>query len=289
MPNIMRAEDIPDFKDLPSVQGMPQGCAWGIWDKNGERDHVGSLNLLTPEIVLEAKREIQTGVSVSLNWPLHNVEEPGFMRRKAGHKLVDLKPHFVAHDDELHINTQSGSQWDGLRHWAHQDTGLYYNGLKHTEISGLNPVPHNGIDQWSKRGGIVGRAVLIDYASWAEQKGIQYSAISRHCISENDLDEIAKDQGVHFRPGDILIVRSGWVKWYNNATASERIKGAKEGHEFIGVEGTESSIEWLHIRLSLAEQSPGPGPRLEAAAKMSAHTLLIVPLTSKQYDLYSYN
>ncbi|KAI9877991.1 MAG: hypothetical protein M1830_002223 [Pleopsidium flavum] len=183
----MRAEDIPDFKDLPSVPGMPQGCAWGIWDKNGERDHVGSLNLLTPEIVLEAKREIQTGVSVSLKWATTSFTS---IRRAAA------------------------------------------NGMAFRE-------------EWSKRGGIVGRAVLIDYASWAEQKGIQYSAISRHCISENDLDDIAKDQGVHFRPGDILIVRSGWVKWYNNATASERIKGAKDGHEFIGVKGTESSIEWL--------------------------------------------
>lgn len=28
---------------------------------------------------------------------------------------MDMKPGFVGYDDELHINTQSGSQWDGLR------------------------------------------------------------------------------------------------------------------------------------------------------------------------------
>jgi hypothetical protein len=57
----MRAQDLPAFKDLPPVAGLPHGCAWGIWDKNGEKDQLGSLNLLTPEIVREAGKEIETG------------------------------------------------------------------------------------------------------------------------------------------------------------------------------------------------------------------------------------
>ena len=43
------------------------GCAWGLFDKEGKRDQLGTLNLLTPEVVLEAKKEIQTGVSVALS------------------------------------------------------------------------------------------------------------------------------------------------------------------------------------------------------------------------------
>lgn len=62
----MHAKDLPNFRDLPPVKGMPHGCAWGIWDKDGKRDDVGSLNLLTPEVILEAKKEIVHGVSVSL-------------------------------------------------------------------------------------------------------------------------------------------------------------------------------------------------------------------------------
>ena len=57
----MRAQDLPSFKDLPPVKGMPHGCAWGIWDKNGEKDQLGALNLLTPEVVAEAGKEIQSG------------------------------------------------------------------------------------------------------------------------------------------------------------------------------------------------------------------------------------
>jgi hypothetical protein len=57
----MRAQDLPSYNDIPEVPGMPHGCAWGLWDKNGEKDQLGSLNLLTAEVVQAAGKEIQTG------------------------------------------------------------------------------------------------------------------------------------------------------------------------------------------------------------------------------------
>ena len=46
---------------------MPHGCAWGIWDKPGEpKDQLGSLNLLTPEVVKEAILEVKTGERCAL-------------------------------------------------------------------------------------------------------------------------------------------------------------------------------------------------------------------------------
>ena len=98
---------------------------------------------------------------------------------------------------------------------------------------------------WSKSGGIIGRGVLLDYVSWAEKKGIQYNPMSRHQIFVKDLDEIAKEQGVQFHTGDILIVRSGFIKWYDAATTEERMEHVNQGHEFIGVDGNEETMEWL--------------------------------------------
>jgi len=242
----MRAQDLPSFKDMPAVKGMPHGAAWGLFDKDGKRDNCGTLNLLTPEIAKEAQKEIRSGTSVALNWGLENVHEPGFTREKAQHHFKDLKPlGFFAWDDLIHINTQSGSQWDGFRHWGHQETGLYYNGLKHEEIPDPKHISDNSQHHWTERGGIVGRGVLIDYASWAEKKGIQYEATSRHEITVKDVEAIAKDQGVEFKPADILIIRSGWVKWYNGADDEGRIAKAKNGHEFVGLAGNEESVEWL--------------------------------------------
>lgn len=62
----MASSGLPNYEDIPAVEGMPYGCIWGLFDKNGEKDQLGTLNLLTPEVVTAAKQEIQTGVSVSL-------------------------------------------------------------------------------------------------------------------------------------------------------------------------------------------------------------------------------
>jgi hypothetical protein len=62
----MAIDSIPDFDSLPSVEGMPQGCAWGLFDRDGEKDLRGTLNLLTPAVVAAACREAQDGISISL-------------------------------------------------------------------------------------------------------------------------------------------------------------------------------------------------------------------------------
>jgi hypothetical protein len=58
--------DVPDFDDLPPVEGMPKGCGWGVFDKGGEKDKLGTLNFLTPEVVQAAAKEVKDGISVSL-------------------------------------------------------------------------------------------------------------------------------------------------------------------------------------------------------------------------------
>ena len=60
--------NIPDYDSLPPVKGMPKGCAWGIFDKDGKKDKFGTLNLITPEIVKEAAKEVKEGISVSLKY-----------------------------------------------------------------------------------------------------------------------------------------------------------------------------------------------------------------------------
>lgn len=62
----MDASQLPDFDGLPRVEGMPKGCAWGLFDKDGKKDVLGTLNLLTPDIVAAACSEARDGVSISL-------------------------------------------------------------------------------------------------------------------------------------------------------------------------------------------------------------------------------
>ncbi|EXJ73929.1 uncharacterized protein A1O5_02223 [Cladophialophora psammophila CBS 110553] len=265
---------IPSYASLPPVAGMPHGCTWGLWDAlrkagisatpnggdgNGhknqekEKDGLGTLNLLTPAVILAAKAEIQHGISVAINWSLENCSTPHSGRRPPRHKIMTLAEaqggsEWIGHDDEVWMNTQSGSQWDGFRHWAHQPTALYYNGVTHKEITDSNAPVRNGIDEWSSRGGIVGRGILLDYLSWAAHQGIEYSPIERHAISEKDLEAVAAWQGTRLRQGDILLIRSGFVTWYKEANAEERRRGTVDGSTWAGVEGTRDSVEWFWDR-----------------------------------------
>ena len=46
---------LPTFDELPSFRDLP-GCAWDVW---GKSDELGTVNLLTPEVVKRASQEIK--------------------------------------------------------------------------------------------------------------------------------------------------------------------------------------------------------------------------------------
>jgi len=95
---------LPTFDELPSFQNF-KGCAWDVWGKD---DQLGTVNLLTPDVVKRASaEEILTGKSVSLNWPVNLPSKPLFGRKVPE---INMKPRgeVAIRDDELHI----------VRRWA---------------------------------------------------------------------------------------------------------------------------------------------------------------------------
>lgn len=114
--------DVPSYRDLPSVPNMPHGCTWGLWDKlldlpASSPDELGTLNWLTPDTMMAARDEIRLGVSVALNWRMDNCQTPHSGRRAPEHRIFTLEQgggEWTGHDDEVHYNTQGGSQWDGF-------------------------------------------------------------------------------------------------------------------------------------------------------------------------------
>ena len=120
----------PPFSALPLRKDGPRGNAWGLF---GEKDECGMLNLLTPETTIAAAREIQDGTRVSTDWPLDSMSNPWFGRRVFGHTIKHKEPR-VVNDDELVLNTQSSSQWDGFRHFGYQDERVYFNGTTQEQV-----------------------------------------------------------------------------------------------------------------------------------------------------------
>ncbi|KAJ6063341.1 uncharacterized protein N7446_007461 [Penicillium canescens] len=245
---------LPKFDDLPPVEGMPQGCAWGVFDKNGIKDLLGTLNLLTPEVVKDAAAEVRQGLSISLNWPIGSIKIPGFFRKSLCHNVMKLEDpvsgcHF-GFDDEVEFNTQASSQWDSFCHFMHLSTDLTYNGAKPTIKDLQNPNPAQQLptlDHWHQRGCVTGRGVLIDFARYAHAKQIPYEKFSNFHIGPADIEAVAAHENITFRPGDILLIRFGVTETLSGMTGEEQ-GAAMSSHKMCGVEGTKEMARWLWDR-----------------------------------------
>jgi hypothetical protein len=136
----------PTRKELPTIPGAPEGAAW-VW---GDNDNIGRLNLLTPTRVAAGK-EIRSGEIVPVNLPLNTPEVPAFNREVFKHEIKVLAED-VAYDDVYHLNTQSGTQFDGFRHFAHIPSGTFYNNTKGSDIVGPNANHKCSIHHWAVHG-----------------------------------------------------------------------------------------------------------------------------------------
>ena len=247
----------PTRENLPTIPGAPKDAAW-VWGKD---DFVGRLNLLTPTRVKAASAEIRTGEMARTDLPTNVPEQPAFGRETFQHTIKVLREN-MAYDDLYTMNTQSGTQWDGFRHFAHTPTETFYNFTKGSDILGPEANDKCSIHHWSTHG-FAGRGVLLDYRSYATSKGIQYESASSHPISYDDLVEVGKYQGIDIRPaaqggdikiGDILFVRAGFAEDYYKRTPEENAKVGLRTHggtgenvqRWAGVKQSQQMIDWLH-------------------------------------------
>jgi Putative cyclase len=252
----------PSRKELPEIPGAPPQAAW-VW---GPDDFIGRLNLLTPTRVAAAGKEIRDGDIIPLNLPLNVPETPAFDREPFRHEIKVIREN-IAYDDIYHLNTQSGTQWDGFRHFAHVPTATFYNGARGTDILGPNANHKCSIHHWAQHG-IAGRGILLDFRSYAEAKGIQYDPYDYYPISYEALTQCGQHQGIDIRPaaqggdikiGDILFVRSGFVQQYYLKSPEDRRRLALRGHgpreeagkeenetRYAGVAQEERMLDWLH-------------------------------------------
>ena len=173
---------------------------WGRW---GDSDQLGTLNLLTPESVLEAVRLVKKGTIYSLAVPLEQdgPQYPDFHKTwKVCHFGLQHNPevHFV--DDVVTMEAHSGTHIDALGHvWAE---GCLYNRFPEAEVTSEG-VGKDGIENVRS---MVGRGVMLDIPAY---RGVEHLGPAE-VVTVEDLDGAAAAQGIGFEPGDIVLVRTGW-------------------------------------------------------------------------------
>jgi hypothetical protein len=199
------------YGELPAVDDAGDAHAWDYW---GRGDQLGAINLLTPERVLTASRLVRKGEVVNLNLPL-NQPNPAFgSRRVYQHQMYVRRG---GRDDSLDdFFLQCSTQLDGLRHIRYRQHG-YFGGIDEEEVD----QGRLGMENFAEHG-IVGRGVLIDAARFMESRGSPIDQESKLEVDGALLEQVAQSQGVEFRAGDTLMLRTGWLAWYLKQDTEKR-------------------------------------------------------------------
>ncbi|THG97625.1 hypothetical protein EW026_g4405 [Hermanssonia centrifuga] len=249
-------KQLPTFDELPNFHEYT-GCAWGVWGKD---DQLGTINLLTEKVtgkddMSELARELSRKGS-----PLFNRQPP---------VIQQWMKHETVNDDSIIINTQSGSQWDGLKHFGIAGHNVFYNNTPsesfyrgNLAITDPSKVSEDliklGIHNWAQHG-ICGRGVLLDLVKFYTDGGkpLPYDPWTTHAISLQDLEACAKAEGVTFRQGDILLLRIGFMQRYYSATPEERDALGSKPETFAGIEQGEDMKRFLwnnHFAAAASDQ-----------------------------------
>jgi kynurenine formamidase len=250
---------LPRYRELPLSPDRPEKTAWGLF---GDDDQVGMFNLQTPERVAAAAKLVKEGRVFSLNWELHKPDPPLFGRGAVRHTVFRKSP--VGHhgDDVLdNFFPQASSQWDGLTHVGDLQHG-FWGGVTVQQLRETGDKTRLGVDHWARRG-IAGRCVLLDVARQRERDGRPIDCAASDAISVEELERTRAIQGVELQPGDVILLRTGWIGWYEQQRYRVRVQLADRGSLRVpGLACSEAMAEYLfdHHPAAIA----GDNPTLEA-------------------------
>lgn len=246
---------VPRYADLPELGGSGERASWGVF---GDDDELGTINFITPEVVSAAAATVSEGLVVTLSLPL---DEPA--PALAGER--DSYRHEISRgrsggDDMLDgFYPQGSTQWDGLGHVRFREFG-YYNGCQDDDLD----AGRLGIDTIGRHG-ILTRGVLVDLPQWMrEVSGHQLDPTERHVVSVDDLEAVLAWQGTRVRSGDVLVLRTGWIEWYDGLddAARQGLRGSlhngEGGLDCPGLDPGPATAEWLwdHGVAAMAADNP---------------------------------
>lgn len=265
---------IPRYADLPTTE--PAGRSG--WHLFGRDDDVGLFNLQTPERIAAAATLVRRGALFPLNAPINAIDPPMFRRSAARHESIVALNGGALDDVIQNFYPQGSSQWDALGHVAFRP-GVFYNGVSADEVVRGG---RNTIDHWARRG-IAGRAILLDAEAVLPRRHSDYHPAVSWAITPDHLEECREAAGVTFRPGDVAILNTGFLRWYRQQDATVWAAIApRDKLTAAGLAHTEEVAEYLwesHVAAvasdALALEAWPPDERPESAPFGYLHRILI--------------
>ena len=210
----------------PPVESERCPSKWGAGDERGAANH------MKPASVLSATRLIRTGEVIELGHVLRAGMPIQATRRFDLHTkrtFMNTASNQRGSNEEL-VTTelgQVGTQFDAFPHQSHGDS--LYNRFKISEISTRTGFTKLGVE---KVGTLMTRGVLIDVAGL---KGVD-TLSDTYEITVQDLQQALQKQNLTLRPGDAVIINTGWGRLWGKENARYM-----KGNPGIGV----AAAEWL--------------------------------------------
>ncbi|MCA1868901.1 cyclase family protein [Agrobacterium genomosp. 3] len=218
---------------MPDWKHAPEG---GNWGRFGPEDELGTLNYIGTAERKAAAAEIREGLAFCLSLPL---DIPGTVSVHPRRKPPRLQPTYlgdtpyinyplertepglrdVLSDDQVLMSMQYSTQWDSLAHvgamFDADGDGMpepvYYNGFRAgVDVLGQTEgSPHGSYARHLSVApmaatGVQGRGVLVDL--------LAAFGPDRTVVGLELLQQAMRDQGVTLRPGDILMLRTGYAE-----------------------------------------------------------------------------
>ena len=235
---------------------------WGRW---GDDDELGTLNLVTDDVVRRAAACVKTGRRFSLAIPLsedgpdlgnipgragnpqrtmlslHKSSAPGWGPHK---KLGEDPDQMHSSDDAVSMPLQSATHWDSLAHVSYM--GRLYNGFPMSTVDEMG-ASHLGIGNVRI---LVSRGVLLDVA---RARGTDPLDIG-YAIGPDDLDAAEKLAGVRVGSGDIILIRTGHMRRLKEGSRQD-YSGMLGGFPGPGMQ----SARWFRDRDVSAVATDTPG------------------------------
>jgi kynurenine formamidase len=231
-------------KTITELFGESPPSNWGKW---GPDDEVGSLNYLTPDVVLRGVAAIRSGEQFTLQvtigkegyadpvWPNRTsakrtavMDESYFL---SGKTPEPCGGHHYA-DDRIDMFLQGSTQYDALGHLWYD--GKIWNGYDATTTIGS--LKKASVQPIGERG-VVGRGILIDMARFRGKEWLDPAESFTHL----DLLEAARAQGVVIEKRDILLIHTGWLARFYQIPADEFYRDWNEP----GLAYSRELVEWF--------------------------------------------
>ncbi|MCL4464517.1 MAG: cyclase family protein [Chloroflexi bacterium] len=211
-------------------------------------------NLIRESRTFELAQPLKQGI------PMHPAHVPFcFSMNKRHHD--DVYPNGISSaNDIIFASGHSGTHIDAIGHFARD--GRFHKGVEAlTNQNGQRGLSVYGIETTPP---VLRRAVLLDVAAWKDVDVLDPT----HAISGDELQKTAGMEGIEIRSGDVVFVRTGWARYWDNPARFIGVTSGTPGPDLGGAEWLlERGASLVGSDTASFELAPGGGV---------VHSLLLV-------------